>query len=200
MFTYFVSLKPGHFRTYSTPHDSFWCHVGSGMENHTKYGNAIYFHDDELFVNLFSPSVLEWKKRKLVLEQRSRYPHEDRTELTVVSADDSPLTLRVRVPQWTANYATFSLNGAAMAIDGRAGRYATVERVWRKGDRLTVTIPMTVRADTLRGAPERIAFLYRPSRTSGIQRAKSNRKGTSIIAMPAARTRAEIATQVASRL
>ena len=44
MFTYFMSLKPGHFRTYSTPHESFWCCVGSGMENHTKYGEAIYFH------------------------------------------------------------------------------------------------------------------------------------------------------------
>ena len=45
MFTYFMSLKPGHFRTYSTPDESFWCCVGSGMENHTKYGAAIYFHD-----------------------------------------------------------------------------------------------------------------------------------------------------------
>ncbi len=44
MFTYFLSLKPGHFKTYSTPHDSFWCCVGSGMENHSKYGAAIYFH------------------------------------------------------------------------------------------------------------------------------------------------------------
>ena len=32
MFTYFMSLKPGHFKTYSTPHDSFWCCVGSGMD------------------------------------------------------------------------------------------------------------------------------------------------------------------------
>ena len=43
MFVYLMSLKPGHFKTYSTPEDSFWCCVGTGMENHAKYGDTIYF-------------------------------------------------------------------------------------------------------------------------------------------------------------
>ena len=56
MFTYFMSLKPGHFKTYSTPENSFWCCVGTGMENHAKYGDTIYFHgDNSLFVNLVHP-------------------------------------------------------------------------------------------------------------------------------------------------
>ncbi len=54
MFTYFMSLKPGHFKIYSTPENSFWCCVGTGMENHAKYGETIYFHGpDSLYVNLF---------------------------------------------------------------------------------------------------------------------------------------------------
>ena len=53
-FAYFMSLKPGHFKTYSTSENSFWCCVGTGMENHAKYGDMIYFHgDNSLFVNLF---------------------------------------------------------------------------------------------------------------------------------------------------
>ena len=73
MFAYFMSLKPGHFRTYSTPEESFWCCVGSGMENHTKYGAAIYFHDShDVYVNLFIPSVLSWREKGLILEQRTR--------------------------------------------------------------------------------------------------------------------------------
>ena len=61
MFAYFISMKPGHFKTYSTPDDSFWCCVGTGMENHAKYGDTIYFHNDNsLFVNLFIPSTLNW--------------------------------------------------------------------------------------------------------------------------------------------
>ena len=75
MFTYFMSLKPGLFKTYSTPFDSFWCCVGTGMENHTKYGEAIYFHgSDDLYVNLFIPSVLRWRDQAFVLEQDTDYP------------------------------------------------------------------------------------------------------------------------------
>lgn len=163
MYAYFMSLKPGHFRTYSTPYDSFWCCVGSGMENHTRYGRAIYFHDgNQLYVNLFIPSVLTWKERGLVLEQRTDYPRGDRVMLTVVEAGGTPLTLRVRAPGWAAGKVEFHLNGAPLDVEGVPGHFAAIERSWEKGDRLVVTIPMAVRTEPLRGAPEKIAFLYGP--------------------------------------
>jgi hypothetical protein len=163
MFAYFISLKPGHFRTYSTPHDSFWCCVGSGMENHTKYGEAIYFRrGDELFVNLFIPSELTWKEKDLVLEQRTDYPQRNRTTFTVKSSPDGPLALRVRVPGWAAAPVTFRLNGRRLPTRGEPGSYATIERDWKKGDRLEATIPMAVRTEALRGATDQVAFLYGP--------------------------------------
>ena len=163
MFAYFISLKPGHFRTYSTPHDSFWCCVGSGMENHTRYGEAIYFHrDDELFVNLFIPSELTWKDKNLVLEQRTDYPERNRTTFTVKSSPDAPVALRVRSPRWAAGPVTLRLNGRRLAIKGEPGSYASIERDWKKGDRLEATIPMALRTEALRGAPDQVAFLYGP--------------------------------------
>jgi hypothetical protein len=163
MFAYFISLKPGHFRTYSTPHESFWCCVGSGMENHTKYGEAIYFRrDDELFVNLFIPSELTWQEKNLVLEQRTEYPERDRTTFTVKSSPDGRLALRVRAPEWAAAPVTFRLNGRRLPISGEPGTYATIERDWKRGDRLEATIPMAVRTEALRGAPDQVAFLYGP--------------------------------------
>ena len=30
---YYCPLKPGAFKTFSTPNDAFWCCVGTGMEN-----------------------------------------------------------------------------------------------------------------------------------------------------------------------
>jgi hypothetical protein len=163
MFAYFMSLKPGHFRTYSTPRDSFWCCVGSGMENHTKYGEAIYFHrGNELFVNLFVPSELTWRDKNFVLEQRTQYPERDRTTLTVKSSPGEPIALRVRVPQWSGGPVTFRLNGRPLAVEGKAGSYASIERVWKKGDRLEATIPMKVRTEGLRGTSDQVAFLYGP--------------------------------------
>jgi len=163
MFTYYVSLKPGHFKTYSTPENSFWCCVGTGMENHTKYGAAIYFHgDDNLFVNLFIPSVLSWKEKELVLEQHTNYPDEDFTELTIQSAPATSLKLLIRCPAWAVGPVAFQLNGQPLDVKTSAGQYAEISRKWAKGDRLRVTIPMGLRVEKLEDDLNKIAFLYGP--------------------------------------
>lgn len=163
MFTYFISLEPGLFKTFSTPTNSFWCCQGTGMENHTKYGEAIYFHGpDSLYINLFIPSVLTWKEKGLVLEQRTNYPNDDTTELTIQSAPETPLTLLVRCPAWAAGAPGLQLNGRPLEIKSQPGQYAEIKRVWAKGDTLRVTIPMSLHIEKLEGNPNKIAFLYGP--------------------------------------
>jgi DUF1680 family protein len=163
MFTYFMSLKPGHYRTYSTPHDSFWCCVGSGMENHTKYGAAIYFRgEDDLYVNLFVPSRLTWREREFELEQRTQYPAEDSTELVITRATDKPLTLRLRTPAWASGPLRIQLNGTEIGNASAPGSYASIRREWKKGDRIRVVIPMSVRTELLRGTQDTVAFIYGP--------------------------------------
>jgi uncharacterized protein len=163
MFTYFMSLEPGLFKTYSTPYDSFWCCVGTGMENHTKYGEAIYSQGaDGLYVNLFIPSELTWPEKGLRLEQRTDYPKSGRTALTVTADAGAGLTLRVRCPGWAAAPVAFELNGRRLDVPGTPGTYAAISRVWRKGDRLEVTIPMAVRAEAMPDNPDKVAFVYGP--------------------------------------
>ena len=163
MFTYFVSLKPGHFRTYSTPTNSFWCCVGTGMENHTKYGEAIYFHgEDALYVNLFIPSELAWQEKGVVLEQKTDYPYRNQTELAFRSAPDAPLALRVRCPGWATGPLLFQLNGQPLTVDAPPGGFAEIRRAWRAGDRLLVTIPMGLRTEALAGWPDKVAIFYGP--------------------------------------
>jgi len=168
MFTYFMSLEPGLFKTYSTPTESFWCCVGTGMENHTKYGAAIYYHGaDALYVNLFIPSKLTWRDRGLVLRQDTDYPRGNTTRLTVLSSPPAPLAFRVRCPGWAAGPVLFELNGARLDVPGSAGTFAEVRRVWKKGDQLKVTIPMAVRTEALAGPPGKVAFLYGPAVLAG---------------------------------
>jgi uncharacterized protein len=163
MFTYFMSLEPGLFRTYSTPFDSFWCCVGTGMENHTKYGRAIYSHGaDDLYVNLFIPSAVTWREKGFVLEQQTDYPRGDTARLTIMSDPAEPVTLRVRCPGWAAGPVAFELNGGRLGVAGAPGGYTEIRRAWKTGDRLTVTVPMAVRAEAMPGAPDKVAFLYGP--------------------------------------
>jgi uncharacterized protein len=163
MFVYLMSLKPGHFKSYSLPEDSFWCCVGTGMENHAKYGDTIYFHsDDSLYVNLFIPSELSWKDKGVAVRQETRFPESDTTRLTLRCQQPLKLTLRVRYPAWAAAGMTVSINGETQKINSRPGSYVELGRQWRDGDVVTVQLPCSLRTEPLPGDESRVALLYGP--------------------------------------
>lgn len=77
-YVYFTPARPRHYRNYSAPNEAMWCCVGTGMENHGKYGQFIYTHSgDALFVNLFVASELNWKERGVVLRQETNFPYSE---------------------------------------------------------------------------------------------------------------------------
>jgi len=163
MFVYLMSLKPGHFKTYSTPEDSFWCCVGTGMENHGKYGDTIYFHDgNSLYVNLFIASELTWKEKGLVVRQDTRFPEQDRTRLTMKCGKPVKLELKVRFPSWAQSGITVTVNGRRQSIKSVPGSYVTIEREWRNGDTVDIRLPMALHLESLPGDPKTVAILYGP--------------------------------------
>ena len=162
MMTYFQPTRPGYLKLYCTPTDSFWCCTGSGMENHAKYGDSIYFRGtDALYVNLFIPSTLSWKEKGLTLTQTTGFPEQDRTRLRLMVERPLRLTLNVRHPSW-CHAATISVNGHRHTISRRPGGYVAVSRVWRTGDSVEVHLPMALRTEPLAGQPDMVAILYGP--------------------------------------
>jgi DUF1680 family protein len=164
MMTYFVSLKPGHVKIYNTPENSFWCCTGTGMENHARYGEAIYFHDnDALYVNLFIPSTLAWHDKGLTIRQQTRFPEEETTRLTVECAHPVSLVFKIRRPAW-AKGMTFRVNGRPLNLPATAthGGYETIARTWHNGDRIEVHLPMALVLDTLPHDPNKVAVMYGP--------------------------------------
>jgi DUF1680 family protein len=163
MVCYYMPLQPGAFKTYSTPHDSFWCCVGTGIENHTKYADSIYFRDDQgLYVNLFIPSELRWPEKGLTLRQETRFPEENTTRLTLACDKPVPLTLRIRYPAWAAGPLQVKINGRRQKADGRPGSYLQLQRAWKNGDRIEITIPTSLRQEAMPDNPNRVALLYGP--------------------------------------
>jgi hypothetical protein len=165
MVIYYCPLRPGAWKSYATPNDSFWCCVGTGMENHTKYGDTIYFHNDSdrsLLVNLFIPSELTWKDQGLVVRQETRFPEEDATHLTVTAARPTRLAVSVRYPSWAASEMTLTVNGQAQPVSAQRGSYVTIDREWKSGDRVDVRLPMTLRTEAMPDNPKMIAVMYGP--------------------------------------
>ncbi len=162
MVAYFLPLVGGAHKVYSTPEDSFWCCVGTGFENHSKYGEAIYYHTpDALIVNLFIPSTLEWREKGVRFEQRTRFPEEGNVGFTVNAESPSRWTLRLRYPSW-ATGVEVKVNGRKHRTEGAPGSYIGIERVWRDGDRVEMTLGMELRLVETNDDPSKAAVAYGP--------------------------------------
>jgi len=141
--TYFYSLKPGHFKIYSTPFDSMWCCVGTGIENHSKYGDTIYYHnEDTLWVNLFIPSRLDWKAKGVTVRQETAFPRRDTTTITVSTKKPQEFSVRIRVPYWATKGAEVRVNGREAKARAKPRSYLALSRAWKDGDRIEVRLPM----------------------------------------------------------
>jgi DUF1680 family protein len=163
MVTYHLALKPGAWRTYATPEDSFWCCVGTGLENPARYGEAIYARQgDALLVNLFLASELTWREKGLVLRQETSFPDEGRTRLVLRLTQPARFALRLRHPSWADGALNVSVNGQALPVTSRPGTFASLEREWRDGDRVDVELPMSLHIEAMPDDPSVVAFLYGP--------------------------------------
>lgn len=163
MVCYFVPLKSGDFKRYSNPFHDFTCCHGTGMENHAKYGESIYFHrGDTLFVNLFVPSELNWRAKGLRVTQRTDFPTGDEATLTMGCEKPVEARLKIRCPGWATSPLEIAVNGER--VRGRAwpGTYAIVKRTWRDGDEVAFRVPMGLRIEAMPDNPKRAAVLYGP--------------------------------------
>ena len=161
---YFTQIRPRHYRVYSQPETAFWCCVGTGIENHTKYGEWIYSHDDSgLYVNFFIPSHLDWTEKGVALTQETRFPDEETSRLKLALAAPQEFALHIRHPKWIpAGRLTVRINGEAQAMASRPGEYLPLRRVWRDGDVVELALPMSMSLELLPDGTPWGAFVYGP--------------------------------------
>ena len=160
---YFTQMRPGHYRVYSQPHTSMWCCVGSGIENHSKYGEMIYAHTEEaLYVNLFIPSRLQWKAQQTEILQENNFPYEESTAITINPRGRKQFTLMLRHPEWAKEGTIrITVNGREYTAEEKEG-YLAINRRWRKGDRVVMEMPMRVRTEQLPDHSNYYSFAYGP--------------------------------------
>ncbi len=162
-YVYFTTLRPQGYRIYSQANQAMWCCVGTGMENHSKYGHFVYTHAEDnqtLYVNLFTASQL--KDDHFALTQQTDFPYSNTSTITIDKA--GTFTLAIRHPQWAAEGYAIKVNGtdATPAVSTGAASYATLTRTWSAGDVVEVTLPMQVRYETCPGYADYVAFKYGP--------------------------------------
>jgi uncharacterized protein len=172
---YFTPVRPGHYRVMSTPENCFWCCVGTGLENHAKYGELVYTaKGDDLFVNLFIASRLSRPELDLVLEQTTTAPYDDEVRLVVRGAPATPVAIHLRVPSWHEGMPHVHVNGVLpegnsapltrhRGTDGQRLTYVRFERQWRTGDTITMRLHPRITAELLPDHSPWVSFRYGPT-------------------------------------
>ena len=162
-YVYFTSVRPRHYRVYSAPGEAMWCCVGTGMENHGRYGQFIYTHaDDALYVNLFVASELNWRDRGVVVRQETGFPYAETSRITIAKGKGE-FVLKVRKPSWVADGAfAVKVNGKKVSAEAGADGYVSVDRKWKKGDVVDVDFPMHTSVVQLPNEPQYVAFMHGP--------------------------------------
>jgi DUF1680 family protein len=161
-FVYFTPIRPNHYRVYSQPQTSMWCCVGSGLENHTKYGELIYSHfDEEVFVNLFIASTLNWNEKGIVIEQRTKFPYENSTEIILNLKKAKTFDLNIRRPKWAENFKVF-INGKEQKTELKPSGYTSLKRKWKSKDHVRIEFETKTHLEQLPDGSNWSAFVNGP--------------------------------------
>ena len=109
---------------------------------------------DGVWVHLYDSCTMDWRLAdgtKLRLAQDTRYPWDGEINITLDPERPSTFDLNLRIPEWCRNPTVAALpmvNGQPIEGDMASGTYCRINREWRKGDVVTLQLPMPVVAVT----------------------------------------------------
>ena len=169
-YVYFTPARPRHYRNYSAPNEAMWCCVGTGMENHGKYGQFIYTHeDDALYINLFVSSELFFRIKGVTLRQETGFPYTETSRITITRTDgeayskEESFPILIRYPGWVKpGQFSVKVNGEPVNIVTGPSSYVTIDRKWKKGDMVEINFPMHNSVKYLPNVPQYIALMHGP--------------------------------------
>ena len=166
---YFTSLRMGGKKNYQSPFDDFTCCIGTGMENPVKYGESIYFHgrDGSLYVNLFIPSILNWKEKGIMVRQETLLPEDDKVNLTIIAKKPSQFRIHIRKPYWAYKGVQVKINGKLQQVNTDADGYITLNRTWKDKDHIELIMPMNIHTEAMPDNADRMAVFYGPVLLAG---------------------------------
>jgi DUF1680 family protein len=125
--------------------DKWTCCTGTFAQITADYGISSYFRDAEgIYVNLYVPSRVKWARggERISLTQRTNYPHQPTTEISISLEKPSAFPVFLRIPAWAGSKTTVSVNGKLTMSSPAVGKFARLERTWKNGDRIEIEFDM----------------------------------------------------------
>ena len=141
------------------------CCSGTFPQIAADYRISAYFCEPNgVYVNLYVASTLRWTEgsNKISLTQTGTYPDSPEVRMDLVLGRPAEFTLNLRIPEW-ASGTTVSVNGKRVTTPVTPGRFASIRREWRSGDRVELELPLATRLEPLDTKhPNTVALLSGP--------------------------------------
>jgi DUF1680 family protein len=163
MTLYHIPTAPGYYKFWATPDSSFWCCTGTGMENFSRISEYIYaVENNTLYVNQFVPSELNYKKERFKLLQETDMPDGKNLNLKIICNKPTSFKLAIRIPSWTGEDYTVTLNGKPLAAKSAPGSYLLLDRVWHSADKIAISFTPHLWFSLLPVTNKYVSFGYGP--------------------------------------
>jgi uncharacterized protein len=161
---YYSSYNPGATKVF---YPAKWpCCSGTLAQGVADYVRNVYFQaPGAIYVNLFTPSTLKWSVggRRVSLTQQTDYPAGEHVTLTLDTEAPATFAVMIRIPGWLQQDPEISVNGRRLLSSAQPGTFARVQRTWKRGDRIELSLPQAFRTEPLDAShPDIVALMRGP--------------------------------------
>jgi hypothetical protein len=104
---------------------------------------------------------VDWPEKGIRITQQTAFPEEQGTTLMISAARPVEVDLRLRIPYW-ANGGSVKINGRLLPAFADAGSYLVLRGPWKNGDRVELSLPMSLHAAPVPDKKNLQAAMYGP--------------------------------------
>ena len=198
LLTYFLPMKAASRKDWAGEMDSFFCCHGTMVQANAAWNRRMYYQGEkELFVTMYFNSSAEFEVdgTGITLGMRQDYmngslmtssennarqtlgdiasvyankPDFRKYILTLHMEKDTDFAVSLRIPDWITDKAKVFVNDALVAETMDSDHFVRVERTWKDGDTIILTLPIGLKTVGLPDDESMIAYLYGPDVLAGI--------------------------------
>lgn len=198
LLTYFLPMKAGLRKDWSSETDSFFCCHGTMVQANAAWNRGLYYQDrDGIYVCQYFDSEVKANiagTPVTIVQSQDRMSgsgmnssitagvqginpmtaiHENmptyrRYDFNVSLSEPTEFTMNLRIPEWILSEATIYVNGELQGKSEDGGCFYAVRRVWQDGDAVSLLLPIGIRFVPLPDDESMGAFRFGPEVLAGI--------------------------------
>lgn len=133
----FLSMNPFSSRCCQHNHSQGWPYYSENLVYATP-DNGVAF----VMYAACTADVKVADNKKITVTEETNYPFDENITITI-DKGKAEFPLYLRIPSWTKNAEVY-VNGEKQTVTPVSGKYYRISREWKKGDRVSLRVPMSL--------------------------------------------------------